>query len=96
MKKLGFLLLAAIGATSAFAGEVGAQDPQFARTSFTNMVVAIADTGVSTRWTSTPTDREASTAQIAQLQELNRKIDVQISENLEKRIAEKMELSLTN
>ncbi len=93
MKKYGFLLLAAISATSALAGEVDAQYPQAASAT---LAFATVDNGVSTSWTSTPINVKASADHIAQLQDLNAQIDAQVSEDLEQRIAEKMELSFAN
>ena len=93
MNKFVFLLLAALSAKSALAGEVGAQYPQLANLNSANLAFASVDTGVSTNWTSAPISEKASADQVAELQQLNAQIDAQISEDLEQRIAEKMELT---
>lgn len=96
MNKLGFLLLAALSATSALAGEVGAQYPQLANLNSANLAFASVDTGVSTNWTRAPVSDHASADQIAELQHLNAQIDARISEDLEQRIAEKLQLTFAN
>lgn len=92
MKKTVFLLLAAFSATSALAGEVDAQNPQVA-SSTSGMTVAIADTGVSTSWTRAPVSVKALADRSEQLQNLNDDISAWVSADLERRIAQKLELS---
>lgn len=91
MKKTVFLLLAALSAKSALAGEVGARDPQFAVNT-----LAVVETGVSNIWTSTPISNKALADRNEQLQESIEKINAQVSEDLEQRIAQKLELSFAN
>lgn len=91
MKKTVFLLLAALSAKSALAGEVGAQDPQFAVNT-----LAVVETGVITSWTSTPISNKATADRKEQLQQSIEKINAQVSEDLEQRIARKLELSFAN
>jgi hypothetical protein len=96
MKKAVFLLLAALSAKSALAGEVGAQNPQFANSKSQDLVVAIVDTGVSTSWTSTPLSNKALADRNEQLQQSIDEINAQISEDLEQRIAQKLDLTFAN
>lgn len=95
MKKLGFLLLAALASKGAMASEVGAPFPQLAN-STAILAVAIAETGASSSWALIEPEalEAAATSHEAQQRYLDRAME-QIAHEVEQRIYMNMEQYFT-
>lgn len=90
MKKLGFLLLAALASKGALANEVGALFPQLANSTAVS-AVAIAETGVSSSLAFLPTNQNTTTQRAANLNDYVENAVNEISSDLKQRILSTLE-----
>lgn len=94
MKQLVLVLLVALAANGALAGEVGALNPQLATVNFTTLDVAIAETGTSTGWAIEPFNSMATAHQVADLKNRVELINSTVNSDLEAAIELLLEQSL--
>lgn len=94
MNKLIVALVATLASTGLTAGEVDASNPSSAAE---EIVVAIAETGVSSSWTSEAFEGKATAHDIAELNEhitqMNKRIGDELTFDLDLKIKEKASLS---
>ncbi len=85
MKKLGFLVILALSAQGAFANKVASH--------YTNVAVAVAETGVATSWIAQPAVKAVSIDESKLTQQMDVAAD-KLNAQLEQRMAEMLEAKL--
>lgn len=94
MKYLIALVTAISISSGVLAGEVGALNPQLARTASANLAIALADTGTSVSWVKQSFELEASAHSIAILNNRNKQMFTELNTDLSEQINRKFMLSV--